>query len=154
MRIGLVDRVDTDGELVQVFVLIADQIEGPIAVADPWGAHVEISAGQPIALFPLEGATGESIAVPMSWRKASADRDFVALKQDIDSLNDRVSTLETNVNTNSLIFNAHIHNTPATMGVPSGPPVPPPLPAPPPPMTPSVTAATIKGSDRHKVTHG
>lgn len=148
MRIGVVDRVVTDAGLVQVFVQVDGEIEGPIPVADPAGVHVELAAGQPVAIHPFESAMGESIAVPYSWRVASRSRDFVALKQDIDSLNDRVSALETNVNANTVIFNAHIHNTPAgAMGVPSGPPLPS-------PMTPSTTAATIKGSDTQKVTHG
>lgn len=146
MRLGTIDRIDESGDHVQVYVSVHGDVEGPATVADMWGTHVELSPGQPIALLDLDAAHGEFVAIPLAWRKAGYNRDFVALKQDVDALNGRMDAMETQLATQAGLYNTHVHLFPAGGG---GAPTDPTLSV----QAPVSTAALLTGSNRLKATH-
>jgi len=131
MRFGVIDRVETDGELVQAFVSVDGDIEGPCPVAAPLGTQPEVLSGAPCLLFPISTANGEYGAILMEWVRSTATRDFLALFADVQSLK------------SSLQSHGHIS---AAAGVPTGPAIE--LTPPNDPVNPTIT-----GSDRFKVTH-
>jgi len=135
MRIGTIAAITTSGELVELATTIDGDVEAPIPVLDLWGTHPELVVGQPVAILEHAGPQGEHVAVPMAWRRSSADRDFVALLSDVQSLKGAVDELQG-------LFNAHKHSGVTTGGGVSGPTAP----------STEVTV-TLTGSNRHKVTH-
>lgn len=132
MRIGTIDRVQVDGARVEVFVRVDGDIEGPCPVAAFHGTAPDIVAGEPCALFSLEGPHGEFVVVPMEWLRAGAVADRVARYADVANLRA------------DLIGHGHISASP---GSPTGPAVE--ISPPNNPINPTIT-----GADRFKVTHG
>lgn len=145
MRIGTIDRITTEGDLVHVFVHVDGDIEGPYPVLDPWGVRVDIVAGQPMMLVAIDGALAEFAAIPAFWRKASEGAKVVAFKSDADALNTRITALESAVNVHIAHYVAHSHTV---ILMPSPLAIAPPLPAPVPP--PASTSATVEGSSVFK----
>jgi len=150
MRLGVIDSVAIGGDVVKVNVRIQGDVEPEIVLLALLGQGYEPTKGDIVLVLPFDGAEGEHAALPCSYRPASATTDFVALKQDVDALDARTSALEQNVQ-------LHIHNVPLPSPIAPTPTttpfVPPPIVAPPAVDPFPGTSATLKGSDRLKVTH-
>jgi hypothetical protein len=138
VRVGTVDRITVDGDLVVLDVLVDGDIESPIPILDLHGVHSEVAEGQPVLLLEQTGPTGESVAILGSWRKSSVQRDLVALKADMDSAKASIQQLQ-----GFFGPSGHTHSGVTVGAGVTGPP--------------SATAdetVQSQGSDAFQVTHG
>jgi hypothetical protein len=136
MRFGVIRSVSVTGGLVRVEVKVSDDIEQDVPVFAPLGVRYSSAElkGANCILFDQDGPNGEPAALPGGFMDNGLVTQPAALKGDVDALQTRVGSLETNFLTHVHAETSVLTGTPLDVALPNNP------------VTPT-TPATIVGSD-------